>query len=66
MIIWKIKSNTKDLTCYKPYDVFDAMIYEFSKTAEEAIEAESWCEIACIGEVYDGEDITITVEEGRM
>ena len=66
MIIWKIKSYTKDFICYRPYDVYDAMIYEFRRTVEEAIEAESWCEIACIGEVYEGEDITITVEEGRM
>lgn len=30
---------------------------------QEAIEASSWCELASVGEVYDGEKFTIEVIE---
>ena len=36
--------------------------YELADT-QEAIEASSWCELAEIGEVYDGEKFTIEVVE---
>lgn len=36
--------------------------YELADT-QEAIEASSWCELAEIGEVYDGDKFTIEVIE---
>lgn len=38
-------------------------IYGITNSWEKGIEAESWCELASIGEVYEDEDFTITVVE---
>lgn len=36
-------------------------IYGITNSWEKGIEAESWCELASIGEVYEDDDFTITV-----
>ena len=63
MIVWEIEDYRKSVTCYRPERVLDVMIDDFGRTMEDAIEAESWCELACVGEVYQDYGITITVRE---
>ena len=36
-------------------------IYDITNSWEKGIEAEAWCELASIGEVYEDDDFTITV-----
>lgn len=63
MVVWKVENYRKSVTCYRPERVLDVMTDDFDRPMEDAIEAESWCELACVGEVYQDDGITITVEE---
>jgi len=45
-----------------PEAVFDWLNSQVG--TEEAIEASSWCELACVGEEYESDNFYITVEEG--
>lgn len=63
MIVWNIENYRKSRTCYRAERVYDELVDNFGVSEEDAIEAESWSELACIGEVYQGEGFTITVEE---
>lgn len=65
MIVWKVMNRWEDIV-YDRYEldsVYDVLIDRFHVTEEEAIEASSWCELACVGEVYQGEMFKIRVEE---
>lgn len=47
----------------KHYKVAE-LLEEYSLAdTQEAIEASSWCELATIGEIYDGEQFTIEIVE---
>lgn len=66
MIVWVIENAYKRRECYKAERVYDELVDNFGINGVddfEAIEAESWCELAVVGEVYYGEGFTITVEE---
>lgn len=63
MIVWKVENYRKAVTCYKPERVFDVIIDDFDRPIEDALSAEGWCELAYVGEVYQDNGITITVEE---
>lgn len=63
MVVWIIENYSKSRTCYRAERVYDELIDNFGVSEEEAIEAEGWSELACIGEVYQGEGFTVTVEE---
>lgn len=63
MIVWNAENRYKSKTCYRSERVYDALVDDFEVSEEDAIEAESWAELAYVGEVYQGENFTITVEE---
>jgi len=63
MIVWNIESYLGNRTCYSTGAVFDTLTDKYDIPTEDAIDAESWCELAYVGEVYQGEDFRITVEE---
>lgn len=63
MIVWRVESYRKSVTCYRSERVYDVLVDDFDRTEEDAIEAESWSELASVGEVYQGDGFTVYVEE---
>ncbi len=63
MIVWKIENYRKSRKCYKPERVYDELTENFDVSEREAIAAESWSELACIGETFYGDGFTVTVCE---
>lgn len=63
MIVWNIENYRLEKQCYKPETVYDILIDYFDTSEEEAIEAESWAELACVGETYYGDNFIIIVDE---
>jgi len=61
MTIWKIENHDVSAKCRKLSQIYDVLISVFNVDELEAIEADSWSELACIGETYYGEGFTITV-----
>lgn len=63
MIVWRVENHRKSVTCYRSERVYDVLVDDFDRTEEDAIEAESWSELASVGEVYQGDGFTVYVEE---
>lgn len=64
MVVFEIKSGNFRYTCRKPYEVYE--LIDCLLLCHEpliAIEASSWCELACVGEVYEYNNFTIEVLE---
>lgn len=45
------------------WDVYEYLTHRFGLEHEEAESAVSWCELACIGECYEGDGFEILIEE---
>lgn len=45
----------------KAFDKVYGLVMEITDDARKAINASSWCELACVGEIYDDDDFTIEV-----
>ncbi len=63
MTVWNIENYSKSRSCYRAERVYDVLLDDFNVPEEDAIEAEDWSELACVGEVYKGDGFTITVYE---
>lgn len=63
MVTFRIATNRRDFICNEHGDVYNFLYYTLNVDAGQAIDAASWCELACIGEVYQGDDFIIIVEE---
>ncbi len=63
VLVWTIENYRLEKRCYTAERVYDTLIDYFDTTEEEAIDAESWSELACIGESYYGENFKITIDE---
>lgn len=61
MIIYVVYLGNERQILYEPAAVFDYLI-QSDITAEEALNAEGWCELATIGEYYDGDDFGIQID----
>ena len=49
--------------CYKDSrDVYDAIEYQFGH--DIAVDASSWTELACVGEIYEHDEFTIEMVNG--
>ncbi len=67
MIQFVVRSNSQ-LNCPAVFsrrrlengDVVE-FVYSLTGSWEKGIEAESWCELAAVGEVYEDDDFTVTV-----
>lgn len=44
-------------------EVYSYLYYDLELSHEEAAQAADWCDMACVGEDYDADDIAITVYE---
>ncbi len=63
MVVSEVKSGIFRYSCKKPYEVYDLTDSMSAPDPLIAIEASSWCELACIGEVYEHNNFTIEVLE---
>lgn len=63
MIVWRVENYRKSVTCYRSERVYDVLVDDFGRTEEDAIEAESWSELASVDEVYQGDGFKVYVEE---
>lgn len=61
MIIYVVYFGSEVKILYEPSAVFDYLI-QSDIPVEEALNAEGWCELAAIGEYYDGDDFSIEIE----
>lgn len=56
-----VKSNSVHYDCCRPYDIYE-VIDKITNDPMAAIEASSWCELACIGEVYEEYNDRFSIE----
>lgn len=64
MVVFEVKSGIRYYTCRKPYEVYEIIDWLLhGQDPQTAIDASSWCELACIGEVYEHDKFTVEIVE---
>lgn len=63
MTVFTIENYRRKRECYSPARIVDELIELFDVDMPDAIDAESWAELAYYGEVYQGDGFTITKSE---
>ena len=67
-VVKRYEQNGKEFAdwCYRPnsyYDIYDKMMELTDNDHEISADAASWCELACVGEIYEFREGEIEIQE---